>query len=145
MNVEQLRRAIVGLPDDMPVLIAGECGADDNPSLYVIPARIERNVYGSHVYEDHRSPSERRDKLDAASGRSYENCSALLFSQWGNDAGLDITPRTDRPTIIDGKLAPKTLAEQLDAAESGEQFGQVLSNLFGALDKLRQDDEADNS
>jgi hypothetical protein len=29
---------------------------------------------------------------------------------------------------------PKTVAEQLDAAQSGEEFGQVLQNLFKALE-----------
>jgi hypothetical protein len=33
---------------------------------------------------------------------------------------------------------PKTVAEQLDAAESGEEFGQVLLGLFGALDRARE-------
>lgn len=32
---------------------------------------------------------------------------------------------------------PKTVAEQLDAAESGEEFGQVLSGLFDALAAAR--------
>lgn len=36
---------------------------------------------------------------------------------------------------------PKTLAEQLDAAESGEQFGRVLSGFFTALDQARQEEE----
>lgn len=36
---------------------------------------------------------------------------------------------------------PKTIVEQLDAAESGEDFGQVLSGLFDALASAR-DDEA---
>jgi hypothetical protein len=29
---------------------------------------------------------------------------------------------------------PKTLAEQLDATESGEEFGAVLMGLFSALE-----------
>jgi hypothetical protein len=36
---------------------------------------------------------------------------------------------------------PKTVAEQLDAAESGEEFGQVLFGLFGALDRAREAEE----
>jgi hypothetical protein len=36
---------------------------------------------------------------------------------------------------------PKTFVERLDAAESGEEFGHVLNGLFGALDRLRGDDE----
>jgi len=30
---------------------------------------------------------------------------------------------------------PKTVAEKLDAAQNGEQFGAVLSDLFRALEK----------
>ncbi len=36
----------------------------------------------------------------------------------------------------------KTIAEQLDAAESGAEFGQVLQGLFGTLERAR-DDEID--
>lgn len=32
---------------------------------------------------------------------------------------------------------PKTLAECLDAAKSGEEFGQVLTALFGHLESTR--------
>jgi hypothetical protein len=32
---------------------------------------------------------------------------------------------------------PKTLAEQLDAAQSGEEFGVVIQGLFGRLEKAR--------
>ena len=35
---------------------------------------------------------------------------------------------------------PKTWAEQLDAAETGEQFGAVLNNLFAALEKAKDDE-----
>ncbi len=38
---------------------------------------------------------------------------------------------------------PKTLAEQLDAAQTGEQFGQVLTGFFAALDKARWAQEAE--
>lgn len=105
MKVDDLRRAIADLPGDMPVLIAAECGADDSPNLYVIPAHIEHSPYGSHVYEDHRKPSEWRDAMDAEHGRRHENCTALLLSEWGNDDGEDITPQLDRPNVIDGDLA----------------------------------------
>lgn len=37
----------------------------------------------------------------------------------------------------------KTLPEQLDAAQSGEQFGQVLTGFFAALDKARWEEEDD--
>lgn len=32
-----------------------------------------------------------------------------------------------------GADEPKTIAEQLDAAESGEEFGQVLMSLFATI------------
>ena len=35
----------------------------------------------------------------------------------------------------------KTIAEQLDAAQTGAEFKTVLDNLFGALEKARDDDE----
>lgn len=38
---------------------------------------------------------------------------------------------------------PRTLAEQLDAAENGEQFANVLMGLFATLDKARREDECD--
>lgn len=33
----------------------------------------------------------------------------------------------------------KTVAEQLDAARSGEEFKEVLNNLFGALEKAKNE------
>lgn len=39
--------------------------------------------------------------------------------------------------------APRTLAEQLDAAQSGDEFRQVLNNLFGVLEKARDDEGAE--
>ena len=107
INVGQLKKAISALPDDMPVLISSECGARDGVNLYVVPAHIEHSPYGSHAWEDHRTPSERRDQLDAATGRSYENCSALLISEWGSD-GLDITPQ-ERPGVVDGEVEQRAL------------------------------------
>ena len=35
---------------------------------------------------------------------------------------------------------PRTIAEQLDAAQTGEEFGQVLTGLFAALDRAREED-----
>jgi hypothetical protein len=35
--------------------------------------------------------------------------------------------------------ASKTLAEQLDAAQTGEEFGQVLNSLFDSLAAARED------
>lgn len=103
MDVNDLRRAIADLPGNMPVLIAGECGAGDSLNLYVIPAHIERGPYGSHVYEDHCNAAEWMVKMDAEYGRTTENCTALLLSQWGSDKGEDITP-PDRQEIIEGKI-----------------------------------------
>lgn len=36
---------------------------------------------------------------------------------------------------------PKTLAEQLDAAKDGQEFGQVINNLFAALERRMDDDD----
>ncbi len=36
---------------------------------------------------------------------------------------------------------PKTIVEQLDAAQSGEEFAQVLGGLFKALEQARDGDE----
>lgn len=32
---------------------------------------------------------------------------------------------------------PKTIAERLDAAQSGDEFGSVLNDLFGVLGRAR--------
>lgn len=40
---------------------------------------------------------------------------------------------------------PKTIPEQLDAAETGEEFGRVLTGLFAALDKARWEEADDDS
>ena len=37
-------------------------------------------------------------------------------------------------------MEPMTLAEQLDAAETGEEFGQVLMGLFSFLEKARDEE-----
>ena len=39
---------------------------------------------------------------------------------------------------------PKTVAEKLDAARNGEEFGQVLNGLFAALDQARAEEAADD-
>jgi hypothetical protein len=38
---------------------------------------------------------------------------------------------------------PKTLPEALDAAQTGEKFGQVLQGLFGALEKAKDEERAE--
>ena len=35
---------------------------------------------------------------------------------------------------------PKTVAEQLDAAQTGEEFGSVILGLFNTLEKLMDDE-----
>jgi hypothetical protein len=35
---------------------------------------------------------------------------------------------------------PKTVPEMLDAAETGEQFGQVILGIFKALERLKDDE-----
>ena len=39
---------------------------------------------------------------------------------------------------------PKTVAEQLDAAQDGAEFGRVLNGFFAALDKARWESEDDD-
>lgn len=36
---------------------------------------------------------------------------------------------------------PKTIVEQLDAAQSGEEFGAVLLGFFAAVDRARDEAE----
>lgn len=36
---------------------------------------------------------------------------------------------------------PKTIPEMLDAAQTGEEFGAVLMDVFAALDKARWGDD----
>ena len=36
---------------------------------------------------------------------------------------------------------PKTVAEQLDAAKDGQEFAQVINGLFGALERMSDDDD----
>lgn len=95
LTVNDLRQAIAGLPDDMPVLIQGEMGTSDMPNLYVIPAHIDHSPYGVRVYEHHR-------QCDG------ENCTALLLSEWGHDDGVDITPECE-PQVIDAEPARREL------------------------------------
>ncbi|QTF81649.1 hypothetical protein SEA_JULIETTE_43 [Mycobacterium phage Juliette] len=98
MNVGELKRAIAELPDNMPVLIAGETGAGDAPNLYVVPATREHHIYGDSVYEGH-------SRLLSTGESRREHIEALLLSEWGNDEGKDITPRRDWPIVIEGELA----------------------------------------
>ncbi|QBI96273.1 hypothetical protein I5G71_gp40 [Mycobacterium phage Patt] len=102
MNVGELKRAIAELPDDMPVLIAGETGAGDEPNLYVIPANVTHHTYGSRAAEGYASPQ--TVAFYCERGELVENTSALLLSEWGNSEGEDITPRRDHTIIIDGEV-----------------------------------------
>jgi hypothetical protein len=36
---------------------------------------------------------------------------------------------------------PKTIADQLDAAQNGQQFGQVINNLFKVLEQARDHED----
>lgn len=42
--------------------------------------------------------------------------------------------------MVSKDFEPLTVAEQLDAAESGEEFGNVILGLFRTLDKARDDE-----
>jgi hypothetical protein len=39
---------------------------------------------------------------------------------------------------------PKTVAELLDAAQDGEQFGAVVMDIFAALEKLKWKEQDDD-
>lgn len=38
-------------------------------------------------------------------------------------------------------VTPKTIAEQLDSAQSGEEFGQVIEGFFRLLEAARDEEE----
>lgn len=44
------------------------------------------------------------------------------------------------PKCVAAMGRPKTIVEQLDAAQSGDEFAQVLGSLFGALESARDED-----
>jgi hypothetical protein len=46
----------------------------------------------------------------------------------------------EQPGLQDQPHQPKTFAERLDAAQSGDEFGDVLSGLFKALETARDAD-----
>lgn len=91
LTVGQLRKAIADLPDNMPVLAAGEMCASD-AQLYISPGTI--NKYG-HVWEGHSTILP-----------DYRPIQVLLVSQWGaDDDCVDITPESSL-SVVDGELAP---------------------------------------
>lgn len=45
------------------------------------------------------------------------------------------------PDCTQASLKPKTIAEKLDAAQTGQEFGAVLSGLFSALERARDNEE----
>jgi hypothetical protein len=45
---------------------------------------------------------------------------------------------------MDQMSEPRTIPEQLDAAQTGEQFGQVIQGLFGSLERA-MDQESDDA
>jgi hypothetical protein len=52
-----------------------------------------------------------------------------------------LAPETSQTSVEHGPRRPSTLAEQLDAARSGEEFHQVLNNLFGYLETKRDEEQ----
>jgi len=43
----------------------------------------------------------------------------------------------------DDEAVPRTLAEQLDAAKDGTEFGEVLMRLFSVLERSREVEDGD--
>lgn len=103
ITVGQLRRAIAGLPEDMPVAIQSECGWSEL-NLYVVDANFRHSVNHPSL-----SPYLSDGHVDTSHPiyENHTNTTALLFSEWGND-GVDITPE-ESPSVIDGELAPLEL------------------------------------
>jgi hypothetical protein len=54
--------------------------------------------------------------------------------------GRSCDGRHGNPRLVVAMSEPKTVPEMLDAAETGEQFGQVILGIFKTLERL-QDDE----
>jgi hypothetical protein len=94
MNVEQLRRALAGLPGEMPVVLGDSaCGWMENAALYLAPAHIDRRISGNYLHACH---------LDGA-----DNCQALLVSGFGqlDENVIDISPQLAWPKVIDAEVA----------------------------------------
>ena len=51
--------------------------------------------------------------------------------------------RSATGTVFGCGWAPRTVAEQLDDAKTGEQFGAVLMNLLAAMDAAMVDEKED--
>jgi hypothetical protein len=39
-------------------------------------------------------------------------------------------------------IEPKTVAERLDAARNGEEFGEVINRVFAALEKAMREEDS---
>lgn len=105
MNVEQLRRALVDLPGEMPVVLGdSKLGWMENAALYLAPAHIDRRVSGNYVYA--------HQKVGA------DNCHALLVSGFGHlDADfVDISPQHTWPQVIDAEA---------DTQQNQRSIGQI--------------------
>ena len=100
LTVGQLRKAIADLPDNMPVGIQAECGWSEL-NLYITKANLKH--YPDYPILTHRL-SEGHVDTSRPVYRNHTNTTALLFSEWGNDDAIDITPDTRR--VVDGELAP---------------------------------------
>lgn len=92
MNVEQLRRALAGLPGEIPIAVEdSKMGWIQNAALYLAPAHVDRRVSGNFLYARHR---------DGA-----DNCSALLISglHQSDEGCVGITAEPAWPTVIDAE------------------------------------------
>src|ERR1700757_4606987 len=100
MNVGDLRRAIIGLPDDMPVVTEdSERGWEEDVSAYLVPAHIEHHTYGNRVAD---GPA----RNDPNWIWQETDCRVLLISEFGqshHDGVVDLAPEQDRPTVIDAE------------------------------------------
>jgi hypothetical protein len=89
ITVGQLKRAIAGMPDDMPVVGEdAEFGWFSEVGLFTAPAHFDRR-YGFAVCEGLRPDYKDADRT--------ENTTVLLISQHGqSDEGVvDITPKAE--------------------------------------------------
>lgn len=90
MDVAQLRRALDGLPGDLPVVFEdSRAGWMQNTTLYLVPAHIDRRIYGNFIHARHH------DEAD--------NCHALLisvFSQF-DDGAIELVPQSTWSEVID--------------------------------------------
>lgn len=97
MNVGDLRRALAGLPDDMPIVTNdSERGWDDDVGVYLAAAHVEHHTYGNVIGE---GPA--RNSVEWPWEQT--DCRVLLISEFGeyDDGIVDLSPRHDRPNVVD--------------------------------------------